>query len=97
MGTTASGVAPLTSPPPPTYLLGPREWMLVERMEKRAAVAARMGERAAASNRDMLARIMANEAKVWRQAAQIVREELSHVDIDLRDPTVFALLDRAKP
>lgn len=86
-------MAPLSSQ---RYLLGPREGMLVERLEKRAAAAARMGERAAASGRENLARIMANEAKTWRQAAQIVREELSHVDIDLRDPTVFALLEQSK-
>ena len=36
---------------------------------------------------------MEHEAKTWRPAAQIVREELSRVDIDLRDPTVAALLD----
>ncbi len=45
---------------------------------------------------DALARAMVHEAKVWRQAAQMVREELSRVDIDLRDPTVFALMDEVQ-
>lgn len=94
MSTIAPGLAPLSSS---RYLLGPREWALVEKLEKRAAAASRIGERAAKSGREALAMNMAHEAKVWRQAAQIVREDLTHVDIDLRDPTVFALLDRAKP
>lgn len=85
-----AGLAPLSSA---RYLLGPREWHLVERFEKRAAQAARIGEQASESGREPLALRMAHEAKVWRQAAQIVREELSRVDIDLRDPTVFALLE----
>ena len=73
-------------------MLGPREWALVEKMERRASAAARMGERAAGSGREPLARALAHEAKVWRQAAQMLREELSRVDIDLRDPTVFAMM-----
>ena len=87
---TGAGLAPLSSA---RYLLGPREWGLVERFERRAAHAVRMAERAEAAGRDALARAMVHEAKAWRQAAQIVREELSCVDIDLRDPTVFALMD----
>ena len=86
-----AGLAPLSSA---RYLLGPREWMLVERLEKRAAQAGRIAEQAKkTAGREALAKLMENEAKTWRQAAQIVREELSRVDIDLRDPTVAALLD----
>lgn len=85
-----AGLAPLSSA---RYLLGPREWMLVERFEKRAAQAARIGEQASQAGREPLALRMASESKTWRQAAQIVREELSRVDIDLRDPTVFAMLE----
>lgn len=95
MGTTAPGVAPLSSA---RYLLGPREWSLVERFEKRAAVCDRMSERAQGTGHELASKILANEAKTWRQAAQIVREELTHVDLDLRDPTVFSLLDgKVKP
>lgn len=90
MSSPGAGLAPLSSA---RYLLGPREWGLVERFEKRAAQAARMSDQAEKANREPLARMLAHEAKVWRQAAQMVREELSRVDIDLRDPTVAALLD----
>ena len=93
MNDLGAGLAPLSSA---RYLLGPREWALVERMEKRAAQAARMSDQAEKANREPLARMLAHEAKVWRQAAQIVREELSCVDIDLRDPTVFALMDEVQ-
>lgn len=85
-----AGLAPLTGSP----ILGPREWELVERLSKRAAAAARLQMQAEAASRQSLARLFAHEAKVWRQAAQIVQESLSQVDIDLRDPTVFALLER---
>lgn len=86
----AAGLAPLTTP---SYLLGGREWQLVERFERRAAHAVRMAERAREHKRDDLAVAMDHVATTWRQAAQIAREELSRVDIDLRDPTVAALLD----
>lgn len=32
------------------------------------------------------------EARTWREAAQLVRERLSRVDIDLAEPTVFSLI-----
>lgn len=86
-----AGLAPLSSS---RYLLEPREWGVVEKMERRAAAAARMSEQAGQANREPLARMLAHEAKVWRQAAQMLREDLSRVDIDLRDPTVFALMEQ---
>ena len=89
----SAGLAPLSQS---RVLLDPREWALVERLEKRASAAARMSTQAETSGRDVLARMLAAEAKVWRQAAQIVREELARVDIDLRDPTVFALMEAAR-
>lgn len=88
-----AGLPPLTTPPPPTYLLGPREWAVVEMMERRAAQADRLRKAAEDTGRGALAARMGDQAKVWRQAAQVVREMLSRVDIDLRDPTVAAILD----
>lgn len=89
----AAGLAPLSSAP---CLLGGREWQLVERFERRAAHAVRMAERARERGRENLGVAMDHVATTWRQAAQIAREELSRVDIDLRDPTVAALLDEVK-
>lgn len=85
-----AGLAPLASA---RHLLSGREWQLVERFERRAAHAVRMAERARERDRTELAVAMDHVATTWRQAAQIAREELSCVDIDLRDPTVAALLD----
>jgi hypothetical protein len=57
-------------------VLTPREWELVEAMEQRAKAAK-------AAN-------LVIEARVWRQAAQLVSERLSRLDIDLASSTVFA-------
>lgn len=59
-------------------LLTQREWQLVQSMEARAKAAR-------AAN-------LVIEARVWERAALLVREQLSHIDIDLRDPTVFSLI-----
>lgn len=63
-----------------SVVLGPREWGLVEAMESRATAAS--------------AAHLVIESRTWKQAAQMVREHLSRVDVDLRDPTVFSLLER---
>lgn len=88
-----AGLAP---PSTSAVLLGGREWQLVERFERRAAHAVRMADRARELDRSELAVAMDHVATTWRQAAQIAREELSRVDIDLRDPTVAALLEEVK-
>lgn len=59
-------------------VLSRREWELVEDMDARATAASAAG--------------LVIEARTWRRAAQMVRERLSRVDIDLAEPTVYSLL-----